>query len=130
MGEDRPIAENRAANERLARDIRALDSTPTPPAAWWRAYGFAENWREDGFVVAYAPNDAATGEKTILDLAAKYEQGAIYAYEPSSETPGAARRRTVSAAMSAAVEADVVLARRRKPGGMKYAERHVADEEY
>ena len=130
MGEDRPIAENRAANERLARDIRALDASPTPPAAWWRAYGFAENWREDGFVVAYAPSDAATGEKTILDLAAKYEQGAIYAYEPSSETPGAARRRTVSAAMSAAVEADVVLARRRKPGGMKYAERHVADEEY
>ena len=27
MGEDRPIAENRAANERLARDIRALDSS-------------------------------------------------------------------------------------------------------
>ena len=55
--------------------------TPAPKA-WWRAFGFAHDWREDGFVLAYDPEHGDAGEKAVVDLAVKYGQGAIYAYEP------------------------------------------------
>ena len=76
MGEDRPIGENRAANERLRSELESLASTTTTtttssptPVAWWRAFGFAADWREDGFVVAYRPEDAAKGEAAVVAMA-------------------------------------------------------------
>ena len=60
MGEERPIAENRAANGKLRADIEAM--TPAPKA-WWRAFGFAHDWREDGFCLLYtspSPRDLST----------------------------------------------------------------------
>ena len=126
MGEDRPIGENRAANEKLVLDIQAM--TPAPKA-WWRAFGFAHDWREDGFVLAYDPEHGDAGEKAVVDLAVKYGQGAIYAYEPVDGRPGAVARRTVSAAMSQTVEADVVVERCDEPG-LQFAKPVLADDEY
>ena len=127
MGEDRPIGENRAANEKLVVDIQAM--TPAPKA-WWRAFGFAHDWREDGFVLAYDPEHGDAGEKAVVDLAVKYGQGAIYAYEPVDGRPGAVARRTVSAAMSQTVEADVVVERCDTPTGLRFAKPVLADDEY
>jgi len=60
VGEDRPVKENRAANKRLAAELASAAQTSSPaPKAWWRAFGFSREWREDGFVVAYTPEDAA-----------------------------------------------------------------------
>ena len=126
MGEERPIAENRAANGKLRADIEAM--TPAPKA-WWRAFGFAHDWREDGFVLAYDPEHGDAGEKAVVDLAVKYGQGAIYAYEPVDGRPGAVARRTVSAAMSQTVEADVVVERCDTPG-LRFAKPVLADDEY
>ena len=127
MGEDRPIGENRAANEKLVVDIQAM--TPAPKA-WWRAFGFAHDWREDGFVLAYDPEHGDAGEKAVVDLAVKYGQGAIYSYEPVAGRPGAVARRTVSAAMSQTVEADVVVERCDTPTGLRFAKSVLADDEY
>ena len=127
MGEERPIAENRAANGKLRADIEAM--TPAPKA-WWRAFGFAHDWREDGFVLAYDPEHGDAGEKAVVDLAVKYGQGAIYAYEPVDGRPGAVARRTVSAAMSQTVEADVVVERCDTPTGLRFAKPVLADDEY
>mgnify|MGYP002824084048 CR=1 FL=1 len=70
--------------------------------AAWRAYGVdvTEGWREDGFVLAYEPEDGDAGEKAAVDLAVKYGQGAIYAYSAVNNDAGLLRRRTVPAAMS------------------------------
>jgi hypothetical protein len=127
MGEDRPVGENRAANEKLVVDIQAM--TPAPKA-WWRAFGFAHDWREDGFVLAYDPEHGDAGEKAVVDLAVKYGQGAIYAYEPVDGRPGAVARRTVSVAMSQTVEADVVVERCDTPTGLRFAKPVLADDEY
>ena len=127
MGEDRPIGENRAANEKLVLDIQAM--TPAPKA-WWRAFGFAHDWREDGFVLAYDPEHGDAGEKAVVDLAVKYGQGAVYSYEPVGGRPGAVARRTVSAAMSQSVEADVVVERCDTPTGLRFAKPVLADDEY
>ena len=126
MGEDRPVGENRAANEKLVVDIQAM--TPAPKA-WWRAFGFAHDWREDGFVLAYDAEHGDAGEKAVVDLAVKYGQGAIYSYEPVPGRPGAVARRTVSAAMSQTVEADVVVERCDTPG-LRFAKPVLADDEY
>ena len=125
MGEERPIAENRAANEKLRADVEAM--TPAPKA-WWRAFGFAHDWREDGFVLAYEPRDGDAGEKAAVDLAVKYGQGAIYAYSAANDA-GNLRRRTVPAAMGQTVEADVEVERCDRPG-LKFADPALPDEEY
>ena len=126
MGEDRPIGENRAANEKLVVDIQAM--TPAPKA-WWRAFGFAHDWREDGFVLAYEPEDGDAGEKAAVDLAVKYGQGAIYAYSAVNNDAGLLRRRTVPAAMGQTVEADVEVERCDTPG-LRFAKPVLADDEY
>ena len=126
MGEERPIAENRAANGKLRADIEAM--TPAPKA-WWRAFGFAHDWREDGFVLAYEPEDGDAGEKAAVDLAVKYGQGAIYAYSAVNNDAGLLRRRTVPAAMGQTVEADVEVERCDRPG-LKFADPALPDEEY
>jgi hypothetical protein len=71
-------AGNQVANDKLRTDLAALK---TATAGQWNAFGFASNWREDGFVVGFSPAYAADGQREIVDLAAKYQQGAIYKYE-------------------------------------------------
>lgn len=126
MGEDRPIGENRAANEKLVLDIQAM--TPAPKA-WWRAFGFAHDWREDGFVVAFHEADAAEARAAIVELAVKYDQGAVYEYAPKPDDATRLTRKTVPAAMSAGVEADAALERCGKPE-LALANREVEDDAY
>lgn len=126
MGEDRPIGENRAANEKLVVDIQAM--TPAPKA-WWRAFGFAHDWREDGFVVAFHETDAAEARAAIVRLAVKYDQGAVYEYAPVPGDKTRLTRSTVPAAMGAGVEADASLERCAKPE-LALANREVEDDTY
>ena len=101
MGRVVSDVENARANARMEAELAADDACGTR----WRSFGFSEGWREDGFVVAF--EDADVGRAKMVALAIRYEQGAIYEYEAEGETR--LRRRTVPAAMSDAVEADVVL---------------------
>ena len=45
-----------------------MDDMNAPPPAFGHAFGFARDWREDGFVVAYSPEDAAEGEAAIVAM--------------------------------------------------------------
>jgi hypothetical protein len=110
MGERASAEANAAANVALERDIRALDGV----RAYWRSFGFSKEWREDGFVCAF--EDGVDGRATMVALAVKYAQGAIYAYEKCDRSERALRRRTIPAAMSDAVDADVLIAVCEKPG--------------
>ena len=89
MGKDAPYATNEAQNEYLARDLTKL--RPEPRAVW-QAFGFHvnEGWRENGFSVAFANEERVFGRKSILKLARKYRQAAIYVYhfEPAPEGAG------------------------------------------
>ena len=86
---DAPYATNEAQNEYLARDLTKL--RPEPRAVW-QAFGFHvnEGWRENGFSVAFANEERVFGRKSILKLARKYRQAAIYVYhfEPAPEGAG------------------------------------------
>ena len=73
-GRGAPHCGESSRDDKLRADIEAM--TPAPKA-WWRAFGFAHDWREDGFVLAYEPRDGDAGEKATVDLAVKYGQGAI-----------------------------------------------------
>jgi nucleoside-triphosphatase THEP1 len=73
----------------------------------WPSYGFSDGWREDGYVVGFDLEDADEGRRAMVALAVKYAQGAIYEYAWVSERT--MRRRTVPAAMSEAVDADVIM---------------------
>jgi Protein of unknown function (DUF3293) len=129
MGEDRPIGINRVANEQLRHDLEQL-SNPRPHYIW-PAFGFAEHWREDGFVVAYDPADRSAGEAAIVALAIEYQQGAIFGFDAinvdnTTTATGMGRvgsllRRTIPAAMRN-VEADVVVVACEKPAGMSNAD--------
>lgn len=104
MGEDAPLAENRAANARLEAELVSGAFSPTPKA-WWRAFGFAKDWREDGFVLAFNPGDAAEAEAAVVSLAVKYGQGAIYAYQP---IPGEEKTTTCGRCLMTSIFDDVV----------------------
>ena len=139
MGCSTSLSDNRAANAQLSVDIRNLTHAPTHV---WAAFGFAEEWREDGFVLAYgdtnqtstADADAddartvAAAEAAVVELARKYKQGAIYAYRYDANT-GALMRRTVPAAMSSAVEADVAMELCAAPP-LRCAAKHPPDDAY
>jgi Protein of unknown function (DUF3293) len=129
MGEDRPIGINRVANEQLRHDLEQL-SNPRPHYIW-PAFGFAQHWREDGFVVAYDPADRSAGEAAVVALAIEYQQGAIFGFDAiyventttatGMERVGSLLRRTIPAAMRN-VEADVVVVACEKPAGMSNAD--------
>ena len=104
MGEPASAKANAAANAKLERDIRGLDGV----RAHWRSFGFSKDWREDGFVCAF--EDGVDGTATMVALAEKYAQGAIYRYEACERSDRALRRRTIPVAMSEAVDADVLIA--------------------
>lgn len=158
MGVHTSIETNKAANDALFGELRGLKSPK--PIATWRSFGFSTDWREDGFVVAYAFEDGDVAREQIKRLAVKYEQGAIYEYAPVAlpvpvpvdagdvptqhvsleikkaihETVGISQtillRKTIPAAMSHAVEADVLLRRCPKPEGLELAELDIPDDAY
>lgn len=78
-GTTRDRAGNAAANELLWKDIMQLSISPT---CAWQSYGFdlEEGWREDGFCLAFARTDADAARPQVLQLAKKYQQGAIFEY--------------------------------------------------
>ena len=121
------MATNRLANAALRDDLAALD-TP-PPRAVWNSFGFAHDWREDGFVVAFHEADAAEARAAIVRLAVKYDQGAVYEYAPVPGDKTRLTRSTVPAAMGAGVEADASLERCAKPE-LALANREVEDDTY
>ena len=127
LGTKTAMAKNRLANEALRDDLDAL-RRPRPRAVW-ASFGFAHDWREDGFVVAFDEADAAEGRAAIVELAMKYGQGAVYEYAPVPNDTARLTRKTVPAAMSAGVEADVALERCMKPE-LALASREVKDGAY
>lgn len=78
-GKDAPEDANLAANVELHLELKQLQP---PPTALWRSFEFhpVEGWREEGFSVAYADENADAGRRRILQLARQYEQAAIYSY--------------------------------------------------
>ena len=80
MGIDAPPELNEQANTLLFKDLGKLRDPS--PRALWRGFGFtgAGTWREEGFWVSYKEEHTAEGEATILDLASKYRQAAIYVH--------------------------------------------------
>ena len=109
MGVETLAERNRRANAALLEDLKRIPNA----TATWESFGFSAEWREDGYVCAF--EDGEVGRETMVAIAKKYAQGAIYAYEAHDEFPWALRRRTVSAAMSDAVDADVIVVRCEEP---------------
>ena len=127
MGTKTAMAKNKMANEALREDLASLERPK--PRAVWASFGFAHDWREDGFVVAFHEADAAEARAAIVELAVKYDQGAVYEYAPVPNDATQILRKTVPAAMGAAVEADAALERCGKPE-LALASREVEDEAY
>ena len=78
----------------------------------------ADDWREDGFAVAFSESDA-TAEKDVVALAKQFEQGAIYRYRWIDEKR--MERKTVGALMMD-TEETVVVQICDKPEGLKNAD--------
>jgi hypothetical protein len=109
MGVEVDAATNAAANAKLLVDLRELRDA----RALWPSFGFSADWREDGYVCAF--DDRERGLEAMVQVAIKYAQGAIYAYEPvhdGSDDSARARaliRRTVPAAMGDVVADEVIM---------------------
>jgi hypothetical protein len=121
MGQDRDLESNQKANIELKRELQQL--TNPKPQHILDSFGFAQDWREDGFVVAYKKTDEQAGQAAIIDLAKKYKQGAIYGFTTVMQDGEAVSllRKTIPAAMSD-VEADVLVVACKKPTGIKNAD--------
>ena len=76
-GEERTLQANTEANGRLWEAIQQL---PRAPAAVWPTWGynFAEDWREDGFCLAYPLGQRGEAQEKIVALAKEFGQGAIF----------------------------------------------------
>jgi hypothetical protein len=87
MGKDAPHEQNLAANQRLQQDLAEWKGMNTRPRAWWHSFGFneKEGWREDGFSVAFAPEERRFAKQCMQKLGYKYHQAAIYAYRVDKE---------------------------------------------
>ena len=103
MGTKTAMAKNRMANEALREDLASLERPK--PRAVWASFGFAHDWREDGFVVAFhEADDVAEARAAIVELAVKYDQGAVYAVPeqvvmPAAVENGIRRRRVATIAI-------------------------------
>ena len=106
LGVEVDAATNAAAKTKLLVDLRALRDA----RAMWPSFGFSADWREDGYVCAF--DDRERGLEVMVQVAIKYAQGAIYAYEPVRDGSARARaliRRTVPAAMGDVVADEVIM---------------------
>ena len=84
MGETADAGANALANEELEEDLRALTAGRSylgahapAPSFWWHSFGFSPQWREDGFVLCFAPAEADAARAAVLRLARKYRQGVL-----------------------------------------------------
>ena len=112
--------QNARANEKLKVKLRELADKREEDVQFWRSFGFslADDWREDGFAVAFSESDA-TAEKDVVALAKQFEQGAIYRYRWIDEKR--MERKTVGALMMD-TEETVVVQICDKPEGLKNAD--------
>lgn len=102
MGQDKPHKENLEKNLELEKDVKQLCADTG--GTWWRSFGFAGDWHEKGFTVA-GPQDR------IVELAKKYNQGAVFRFYRFSSSSGCKTpfmRTTVPAALPD-TEADVPM---------------------
>jgi hypothetical protein len=117
-----------------APSTTTLPSSPPPPpcSTYWHAYGLSppsndddgdgdgggtEPRKEAGFIVAFSKNNCMLIEQAqaaMVALAKEFHQGAIYRFD-YLRSNGMFHRKTISAAMSNDVEADVVIARCQRP---------------
>ena len=101
LGQNRQYHLNLQAHKILAERLKTLDPAPH---AQWRSFGFSltENWREDGFCIAYSAHDLsniALAQKAVLTLAVEFEQGAIFEYHyHADKAPNLLFRSTVPCA--------------------------------
>jgi hypothetical protein len=109
-GQNRAHSLNVAANLVLRADLSTVVPAPRFVAS---SFGFSRAWRENGFTVAFAPNDEVAAQAALMALAVKHEQGAIYKYTPGDHV-GVLRRQTVPAVMQN-VEADLWVVPCAKP---------------
>lgn len=110
LGAELPLARNRQANAALEQDLRDLvvaQSTTTSACCYWPSFGFGGDWQEHGFAVGCSADEQRTA---VLDLATKYQQGAVYEYSIKKQHGGATitvLRNTVPVVMDSAVQARV-----------------------
>ena len=122
LGQEFPVEYNLQANQRLEQELRQLVVDAEEAAAaeksssstskdgdidrscafyWWHSYGFGDGWREDGFVVM------SCERSKILELAIKYQQGAVYEFVFSNTAePWVVIRKTIPVLLSPIVEAE------------------------
>ena len=116
-GETRTLEENTDANTRMWRSIQAME--PAPAKVWpaW-AYNLDENWREDGFCLAFlvagGEEEAETARAAVIALAKEYDQLAVFEYV-KGETEDSMLRTTVPVTGSEAIRKEVTVWRVPEP---------------
>jgi len=108
LGVCQPPDENQKRNLLLERDLQELCAAPSSGLTWWHGFGFAADYHEKGFIVAAEVS-------SVLELARKYEQGAVYRYRKAP--PGSAAcflRETVPVCIPE-VEASILVAPCERP---------------
>ena len=96
-GVERSLEENTAMNNKMAIRLSSLKNPK--PIHIYPSFGYSitEKWREDGFVVAFLPEDVDAARMAIVDIAKEFDQGAIFEYAASEDDDRFLRRTTVPA---------------------------------
>eukprot|EP01066_Platyproteum_vivax_P008878 Platyproteum_vivax@DN3838_c0_g1_i1.p1 len=88
LAEERPFSDNEVANRKLYTDLVKLQHSKifqVPPIVFC-SFGFdLAGYREDGFNIAFQKHERRLGKETVVELAKKYEQGAIYEFEATNK---------------------------------------------
>jgi len=104
MGQDAPLADNLESYKAIEADLHALS-----PRHMWQSFGFdASGYRENGFTVAFPVEDAAAARQSVVAVAKKFGQGAVYEFRAMPPGSGRVVRSTV-AALVEGVDADVTM---------------------
>ncbi|OQR81485.1 hypothetical protein THRCLA_23361 [Thraustotheca clavata] len=107
-------------NDRAHAQLTARIDALTLPQGGWIApfFGFSDDWREPGFVLACPSFDAnaiAQTREYAVELAKEFVQGAIYEYHPIEGQRCALLRKTVHVVMSSGVNSEVILVQTPRP---------------
>merc|ERR1712048_669119 len=108
MGQDKPHEENLAKNMELEKEIQLLVAEEAG-RKYWKSFGFAGDWHEKGFTVA-APEDR------MVELAKRYNQGAVFRFYRSGHGCSAPFMRATVPAALPDTEADVPMVVTERPG--------------
>ena len=95
-GAERSLAENTEMNGKL---FKTLQQVNPQPLRIFRSFGFdiSSSWREDGFVVVFDASARDAARSRIVDIATRFDQGAIFEYSESEEGAQYLVRTTVPA---------------------------------